>query len=360
MKKTISLVLVSILALATELANADFTFGTPTNLGPIVNTSYNDGVACTSAGGLKLYYASMRPGGYGGWDLWLATRATTEDPWEEPVNLGTTVNGSSWDMGPDISGDGLMLFLQSNRPGGQGSHDLWVTMRSSVTDPWGPPVNLGATVNSSGDEVGPSTSADGSTLFFSSNRPGGYGGDDLYVATRPTLSEPWDAPVNLGATVNTGSTDRAPSISADGRMLFFHSNRPGGRGSYDLWVARRPSVTEPWESPVNLGSTVNSSSPDVGPGISDDGQKLFFMSDRPGGSGNFDAWQVSIESVVDLNGDGIVDASDMCIILDYWGTDEPLCDIGPMPWGDGVVDVQDLIVLAEHLFEEVPPVELSE
>jgi len=61
--------------------------------------------------------------------------------------------------------------------------------------------------------------------------------------------------------------------------------------------------------------------------------------------------------IVDFNGDGIVDAADMCMMVDYWGTDTPLCDIGPMPWGDGIVDVQDLIVLAEHLFEEIPPVE---
>ena len=108
---------------------------------------------------------------------------------------------------------------------------------------------------------------------------------------------------------------------------------------------------------MNLGSKVNSSVPDVGPSISDDGQTLFFMSMRSGGFGSFDAWQVSIEPVVDLNADGIVDAADMCIIVDHWGTGEPLCDIGPMPWGDGIVDVQDLVVLAEHLFEEVPPVE---
>ena len=61
--------------------------------------------------------------------------------------------------------------------------------------------------------------------------------------------------------------------------------------------------------------------------------------------------------IVDFNGDGIVDAADMCMMVDYWGTDTPLCDIGPMPWGDGIVDVQDLIVLAEHLFDEIPPVE---
>jgi len=68
-------------------------------------------------------------------------------------------------------------------------------------------------------------------------------------------------------------------------------------------------------------------------------------------------WQVSIEPVVDLNGDGIVDSADMCIIVNNWGTDEPLCDIGPTPFGDGIVDVQDLIVLAKHLFEEIPPAE---
>ena len=68
-------------------------------------------------------------------------------------------------------------------------------------------------------------------------------------------------------------------------------------------------------------------------------------------------WQVSVEAIVDLNSDGIVDAVDMCIIVENWGTDNSLCDIGPMPWGDGVVDVEDLIVLAEHLFEEFPPAE---
>lgn len=335
-------------------AFADFTFSEPTNLGSSVNTSSRDGLACTSADGLSLFFASQRSGGYGSWDLYIATRATIEDPWEEPVNLGPTVNSSSWELGPDILDDSLTLFLQSNRPEGQGSQDLWVTTRSSITDPWAAPVNLGSLVNSSGDEVGPSSSPDGSTLFFSSNRPGGYGGDDLYIATRPTPSDAWDTVENLGSTVNTVSTDRAPSISSDGRMLFFHSNRSGGHGSYDLYVTMRSNVTNSWNPPKNLGSTVNSSVEDVGPSISDDGKTLFFMSTRSGGFGNFDAWQVSIEPIVDLNADGIVDSADMCIIVDHWGMDEPSCDIGPMPWGDGIVDVQDLIVLAEHLFEEYP------
>jgi hypothetical protein len=91
--------------------------------------------------------------------------------------------------------------------------------------------------------------------------------------------------------------------------------------------------------------------------ISADGLSLFFGSNRPGGYGSGDIWQVPIIPVVDFNVDGIVDSADMIIMVDNWGTDNSLCDIGPMPWGDGIVDVQDLIVLAEHLFEEIPPVE---
>ena len=109
---------------------------------------------------------------------------------------------------------------------------------------------------------------------------------------------------------------------------------------------------------MNLGPTVNSPALDGGPSISEDGLTLYFHSNRPGGSGGQDIWQASITPIVDLNGDGIVDAADMCIMVDNWGTDNRLCDIGPMPWGDGIVDVQDLIVLAEHLFEELPPIAL--
>ena len=108
---------------------------------------------------------------------------------------------------------------------------------------------------------------------------------------------------------------------------------------------------------MNLGPEVNSSSSEGNPGISANGSTLYFASNRSGGSGGVDIWQAPILPIVDLNADGIVDSADLTIIVDHWGTDEPLCDIGPMPWGDGIVDVQDLIVLAEHLFEEIPPVE---
>ena len=125
-------------------------------------------------------------------------------------------------------------------------------------------------------------------------------------------------------------------------------------------MARRTTTSDAWGEPVNLGQKINTSYLDGWPCLSPDGSTLYISSQRPGGYGADDIWKASIIPIVDLNSDSIVDSADMCIIVDYWGTDEPLCDIGPMPWGDGIVDVQDLIVLAEHLFEEFPPVESTE
>ena len=351
MKKVITLVLLLALGLAAKVANADFTFGTPTNLGPTVNSSAEDWTPSISADGLELYFCSTRPGGYGGYDIWVTRRATTDDPWGTPVNLGSTVNGSADDAGR-ISADGLTFYLSSNRPGGYGDWDNWVTTRPTTSDPWGAPLNLGPPVNTSDWDVATYISSDGLTLFFCSNRPGGQGNRDVWVTSRATISDPWGIPVNLGPPVNTSyGDDTPPCLSADGLMLFFNSNRPGGEGGWDLWVTRRATISHPWGTPVNLGPTVNTSSTDYLGDFSADGSTLYFSSNRVG---DHDLWQASIEPVVDLNGDGIVDSADMCIMIDYWGTDEPLCDIGPMPWGDGIVDVQDLIVLAEHLFEEIP------
>ena len=350
------LVLALVLALATEVANADFTFGTPTSLGPTVNSPYSDCVPSISADGVTLYFSDWpapRPGGVGSFDIWVTTRPTTADDWGTPVNLGSTVNSSSGEHSPSISADGLTLYFSDfgdPRPGGVGEVDIWVTTRATKDNEWRSPVNLGATVNTGARDAGPSISADGLALFLYSNRPGGVGGVDIWVATRPTKDDDWGIPVWLGPTVNSSAHDCCPSISADGRTLFFGSNRPGGYGSWDLWLTTRATTDDPWGEPVNLGPTVNSSAMDDGASISADGSTLFFTSNRPGGVGGYDLWQVSITPVVDLNGDGIVDSADMCIMVDHWGTDEPFYDIGPMPWGDGIVDIQDLIVLAEYLF----------
>jgi len=362
----ISLVLVGFVAavvLGGGSAKADFTFGTPMNLGPTVNSSTLDAGPSISADGLTLFFDSERPGGMGGQDIWITTRETTGDDWGVPVNLGPMVNSAADEYYPEISADGLSLYFSDGlwswdvnpRQGGFGQSDIWVATRETTDDDWGTPVNLGQTINSSAYECDPSISIDGLSLYFGSNRPGGSGGNDLWVTTRPTIADPWGPPMNLGSTVNSSDHDIEPSLSSDGLVLFFMSTRSGGVGNYDLWVTMRASTDDDWEPPVNLGPTVNSSVIDVSPFIQADGSTLLFMSERIGGYGTSDLrdlWQVSIDPVVDLNRDGIVESADMCIIVDHWGEDYPLCDIGPMPWGDGVVDVQDLIVFAEHLFED--------
>jgi hypothetical protein len=336
MKKTISLVLVLALGLATEVANADFTFGAPQDLG-LGTGAYINAYISVSADELELYFASDRAGGPGNEDLWVSTRQSVHDPWGPPTNL-QTVNSSYREAFPSISPDGLTLYFSDwfygpDRPGGLGGHDLWMSTRASRNDPLGAPVNMGAPFNTGGHDISPTISHEGLIFIFGSNRSGGSGGYDLWMCTRPSVQDAWDPPVNLGPTVNGGSNDYYGNLSPDGLVLFFESNRSG---DYKAWMTMRRTVNDPWEPPLPLPEPMYS----MGVGcVSADGSMF-----HAGMS------QVPIIPIVDINGEGIVDAADMCIIVDNWGTDKPLCDIGPMPWGDGIVDVQDLIILAEHLF----------
>ncbi len=363
--KTIKMLAILILALglAAEVANADFTFGTPTNLGPPISTPYGDLLPCITADGLEMYLNYYdRPGGYRGYDIWVSTRETVNDDWGAPVKLGSPVNTEQYDVCMYISADGLELYLCSyNRSGGYGSWDIWMTTRATKDDAWGIPENLGPVVNSSAKDLCLIISSDGLELYFGSKRSGGYGSDDIWVSRRATKNDPWEQPTNLGPVVNSPASESAPFLSSDGLLLLFSEDkenpiRPGGFGNQDIWVTRRASISDPWDAPVNLGPIVNSPSLDGVPRISPDGSTLFFSSERPGGLGGKwwgDIYQAPIIPIVDFNADGIVDAADMCIMVDYWGTDESLCDIGPMPWGDGIVDVEDLKVLTEYLFGDM-------
>ena len=366
-KMTILLVLILALGLTTEVTKAHFIFEEPTNLGPNVNTASSEGGnggLNISADELSIYFDSNRSGGYGGADLWVATRATKNDDWSEPDNLGSVVNSWAQDNSPSISADGLSLYFSSNRPGAVGGSgwsamDLWVATRETTADDWGTPVNLGSTVNSSHADYMSYISVDGLSLYFSSERPGGLGNRDLWISTRATTDDEWSEPVNLGPTVNTSSNERRMWISSDSLMLLLQSDRPRNSGAVDIYMTTRSTTNDDWSEPVNIGPPVNVSIiSDASPVVSYDGCTLYFSSyARIGnyGTWDWDIWQAPIIPIVDLNSDGIVDSADMCIIVDNWGTDEPLCDIGPMPWGDGIVDVEDLIVIAGHLFEEFPP-----
>ncbi|MFC1763828.1 protein kinase [Planctomycetota bacterium] len=270
---------------------------TPTNLGPTVNSSGHEGVCGFSANGLSLYLDSDRSGGHGSFDVWITTRPSASDPWIAPMNLGSPINTEYWDGLPSITSDGLTLFLSSNRPGGQGGQDIWVSKRTSTNDPWETPVNLGPTVNSADWEWSQCVSVDGTKLYFGSNRPGGEGAFDVWVTTRQTINDDWGIPVNLGPGVNSPAIDVIPSISPDSLTLFITSERTSSYGYRDIWVTTRSTTKELWSEPVNLGPPLNTSAWDQNATISADGSMLYFCSWRPDGFGRLDIWQVEMPAM---------------------------------------------------------------
>jgi len=333
-------------------AEADVIFGPPTNLGQPVNSSFSDQPAGITADGLALYFSSQRSGGYSEWyDIWVTRRPTIDDPWGEPANLGSAINTTRSEFEPDVSPDGLILVFTragTNPP----DWDIWMATRPTRDDPWGMRQNLGPTINSPVEDMDPSISADGLTLYFNSRRSGGYGGMDVYMTTRSTRDDPWGEPVNLGPPVNTSYSDYGPEISADGRTLFFNPTRPGGLGDTDLYVTRRPTRNDPWSEPVNLGPVLNTVSFEDYPALPADERSLMFSCSRPDGVGGTDIWQAPIIPVVNFNGDAIVDIKDLLILIESWGQNDPSVDIGPTPLGDGVVDEADLEVLMSYWGQE--------
>jgi WD40-like Beta Propeller Repeat len=262
----------------------------PQNLGATINSPYNDFGAATSKDGLRLYFNSDRPGGLGGQDLWVSRRATQDDAWEPPMNLGAVVNSGANDSVPSLSRDGHWLYFASNRPGGFGDQDIWVSWRQYIYDDfgWEAPFNLGASVNSASFDAGASyfenDEGGAPLLFFTSNRLGTF---DIYV------SQLWPAglfgPAALVPELSSAASDQRPSVRFDGLEIFFYSNRVGSLGN-DLWVSTRNTVFEPWSTPVNLGTTVNDASNDQQPHIAADRRTLFFASNRTGGLGGFDLY----------------------------------------------------------------------
>jgi Tol biopolymer transport system component len=266
----------------------------PTNLGSVVNSAAQDFAPHVSKNGLSLYFASTRPGGLGGEDLWVSKRAASDDPWGEPVNLGAIINTEANERSPGLSRDGHHLYFATTRPGGSGGFDVWVSWRHDTRDDfgWQPPVNLGAQFNSPATDAGPAYfENDGAgvpILFLASNRVGGAGGLDIYVSEL-TASGSFSPPV-LVNELSGAFNDLTPGLRHDGLELIIATNRDGSIGAQDLWVSFRQAVGDPWSLPVNLGPDINSSANDNFPSLSSDRETLFFSSDRPGGSGGSDIY----------------------------------------------------------------------
>ncbi len=286
----------------------------PVNLGPIVNSPGADAGAFISKDGLSLYFGSWscgptpvppcRTDGYGQLDIYVSQRASVEDPWGPPQNLGPGINTSSNEQTPTISLDGHWLYFASDRPGTFGELDLYVSRRHNKRDDfgWQPAVNLGGGVNTSAIERGPAHFEDDETgtvtLYFSSTRPGGVGFEDIYASTLDEDAEDETfGPAVLVPELSSPSADTNPAIRRDGLEMFLGSNRPGsilnvlGNPSFDLWVSTRTSTADPWSTPVNLGVIVNSSALDFRPALSFDGTELYFHSNRPGGFGLNDLYR---------------------------------------------------------------------
>jgi WD40-like Beta Propeller Repeat len=278
----------------------------PVNLGAPLNTAAEDSAPALSDDGRSLYF-NRNPNlpGDNDEDLYVSHRSRG-GPWGDPVPLMTVNTPTSHERNATLSRDLLTMFFSSDRPGGVGGLDLYVSRRTDRTDDqgWSTPVNLGPAVNSPAADVGPAYVEDeaGSTvLYFTSNRPApaGFGAADIYVSRLGT--DGWFGTPVLVPELSSPSGDARPAIRADGLELLLHSNRPGPplscpadspipSGGQDLWVSTRASVTDRWSCPVNLGPTVNSSANDLQAALSDDAEVLLFSSNRPGGLGSDDLW----------------------------------------------------------------------
>lgn len=272
-------------------------------------------------------------------------------PWSQPVNL-TPLNTPFNDRQAVLSKDELTIYLSSDRPGGSGNLDMWVSKRASLESEWQTPVNLGAPINTAAPDFAPNFSVDGHLLLFASARAGGYGGPDIYMSWRDNPDDDfgWSVPVNLGPPVNTASAENAPfyfhnggegmaqlyfnradpatgladiyriairrsgelvgvesrveelsgpandaavSIRKDGREVWFWSTREGSSGGFDLWMSTRESVHQPWGAPVNPGLPINTMAAEVTPHLSFDARTLLFGSGREGGLGAHDLWMAT-------------------------------------------------------------------
>ena len=264
----------------------------PVNVGPLINTANFEGGPSLSQDGLTLLFGAARLNSLGQLDedIYIATRETTSQPFDPPQNLGAPVNALGFgDYSPELTDDGLTLYFSSSRPGGLGEGDLYVTTRESIDDPWAPPQNLGPNVNTPYFEGQPSISANGKTLYWDSVRPDGLGDFDIWMATRGNVGSDFGPAVNVGPEVNTVGPEFGAAISQNEKQLFFSSSRPGNVGQIDIWVVERKDKSGPWGTPINL-DTLNSPFFQAMPTFSRNGREVCFMAFRPEGFGGLDVW----------------------------------------------------------------------
>ena len=198
------------------------------------------GITVSQDGQWMLFAGQMMDQNYRSFDIYISYY--TPKGWSEPQNMGPNINTTDfWESSPSISPDKTTLYFSSTRPGGYGGIDLYVSYRQA-NGKWGPAQNMGPSVNTAGDEQAPFIHADNQTLYFTSNGLPGYGSSDLFVMRKNNKGE-WGVPENLGYPINTIENDGALAVSADGLTAYYASDRSDSRGDLDLYKFNmRPDI----------------------------------------------------------------------------------------------------------------------
>lgn len=231
---------------------------------------------------LELYFSSDRAGDL---DIWLTKRSNPGAPWSDPIAVDE-LNSSGDEETADLSHDGLTMYLASERSGGLGGTDLWVATRPALGARWSKP-ELIVELSSTADDAGAAPDSSQRTIVFHSRRAGGQGGRDLYMATRSTATASWNPPELIAELATTGQ-DADPFLTDDGLLVVYDSDRNSG-SFRELFVAIRASHEEVFEQPMRL-DTLDGPRADADPWWSSDGSYMAFSSSRSGDDEIFEVW----------------------------------------------------------------------
>ena len=267
------------------------------NLGASINGKEGDYFPSVTADESMLLFTSRRAGSTGGKDadgiydedLWFSLKKG-DGTWDAPKNFGAPVNTKNNNGIASFTGDGQYVVCgRCGETDGYGNCDIYGTTLSGNN--WGTPVNLGAVINSTEWDAQVSISADGKTLIWSSMRSGGFGNEDLWMSKKNDKGE-WTSPKNLGSTINTSGNEYSPFLHPDGKTLYFSSNNLSPRiGGLDIYKTTLQDDGK-WTTPVNLGYPINTEFNDLYFVLTPSGIKGYFASNRPGGQGNNDIYEI--------------------------------------------------------------------
>ena len=256
----------------------------PLNMGEHINTKYREYFPALTADGSTMIYSRVIDNN----EDFLISKRSKQNGWSTALPLSTNINTKEYNEGAQsLSPDGKYLFFTGcNRPDGLGSCDIYVSHKNGKQ--WDRPFNLGGVVNSKYWDSQPAISPDGNTLYFSSNRPGGLGGYDLWK-TQLGKDGTWSTPVNLGPEINTAYDEHTPFVHPDGQTFYFSSDGWPGLGNKDIFYSRLDAEGK-WDKPVNLGYPINSHNEETGLIVTPDGLNGIFSTNLKDGFGDLDLY----------------------------------------------------------------------